>query len=179
MPVSQDLRISVTYAIAPFSLFLLGTAFAPIYTPHLSERFGRRPIYFVAAFVNAIFTIGSSQAMNIHALCATRFFSGLFGGPIVVLIEGTYADIWPPQKTLLYYSNLAWASYLGAAAGKHTSRGPNITQLIDSLRSSRQRLHRPKSILGMDSICSTHRLPSRFAVCGRHAGNLSTRDRSP
>ena len=117
MLVSQEFGISVTYAIAPFSLFLLGTAFAPIYTPHLSERFGRRLIYLVAAFLSATFTIGSSQARSIEALCATRFFSGFFGGPIVVLIEGTYADIWPAQKTLLYYSNLAWASYLGAAAG--------------------------------------------------------------
>lgn len=116
--VMKEFDVSHTYAIAPFSVFLLGTAFAPIVTPHLSERFGRRPVYFVAIFTSSIVTIGSSQAHSIGSLCATRFFSGLLGGPIVVLIEGTYADIWPPQKTLTYYANLAWASYLGAACGK-------------------------------------------------------------
>lgn len=115
--VTQEFGISMTRAIAPFSLFLVGTSFAPVVTPHLAERFGRRPIYFVAAILSAIFTIGSSQARDIQSLCATRFFAGFFGGPIVVLIEGTYADIWPSRKTLLYYSNLAWASYLGAACG--------------------------------------------------------------
>lgn len=112
-----EFKISKSAAIAPFSTYLIGTAFAPIVTPHLSERFGRRPVYLWAIFLSAIVTIGSSQAQSSGSLCATRFVAGLLGGPVAVLIEGTYADMWPAQKTLLYYSNQAWASYLGAACG--------------------------------------------------------------
>lgn len=38
----------------------------------------------------------------------------------MVLIEGTFADVWSAQRTVTYYSFLAMAQYLGAAFGKHS-----------------------------------------------------------
>ncbi|KAJ4264190.1 hypothetical protein NW762_005384 [Fusarium torreyae] len=109
--VSQ--RISVLGFTMPF----FGVFFAPIYTPHLSERLGRRPIYFASFSLFCLCVVVIGLAADISTLLAFRFLAGLFGGPCVVLIEGTFADVWPAHKTVTYYSFLTLASYLGAALG--------------------------------------------------------------
>ncbi|KAK5077445.1 hypothetical protein LTR70_009719 [Exophiala xenobiotica] len=115
--VITDFNVSMTLAIVPFSLYLVGIAFAPIYTPHLSERFGRSPIYLVSLPLCALFILGASRSQSITALSVCRFFAGFSGGPCLVLIEGTYADVWSSKYTVAYYSVLTLASYLGAACG--------------------------------------------------------------
>ena len=40
------------------------------------------------------------------------------GGPCLVLIEGTFADVWAEEVTGTYYAVLAMASYIGAGAGR-------------------------------------------------------------
>ncbi|KAF2236759.1 MFS general substrate transporter [Viridothelium virens] len=104
-------------AVVPLSVYLFGVFFAPIYTPHLSERFGRRPIYFIATFTSALFIIGAGFSQTFASLVVCRFFAGLFGGPSVVLIEGTFADIWPAKYTNTYYAFIGFAQYTGAAFG--------------------------------------------------------------
>ncbi|GAM84757.1 hypothetical protein ANO11243_027580 [Dothideomycetidae sp. 11243] len=110
-------QVSMTVAILGFSLFLIGVAFSPIHTPHLSERFGRRIVYLISLPLCALFLIGTGTAQNFAILAVCRFFAGLCGGPCLVLIEGTFADLWSPVKTVSYYSVLALASYIGTAAG--------------------------------------------------------------
>jgi len=119
--VVAEFNISMTLAIAPFSLYLVGVAFAPIYTPHITERFGRAPVYLVSLPICALFLLGASRAQSIGALAVLRFFAGLGGGPCLVLIEGTFADVWPARTTVTYYSGLTLASYLGAAFGTEIS----------------------------------------------------------
>lgn len=101
-----------------FTMPFFGVILAPIYTPHLSERFGRRPIYLASLplFSLCVVVIGATSSFS--TLLAFRFLAGLFGGPCLVLIEGTFADIWSAQRTVTYYSFLTLASYLGAAFGK-------------------------------------------------------------
>lgn len=91
--VAMEFGVSTSKAIVPFGVFFFGIALAPLYTPHLSERFGRNPVYFVACFVMALFLIGASRSSSYSGLVATRFFAGLFGGPIVVNVEGMGACI--------------------------------------------------------------------------------------
>jgi MFS family permease len=104
-------------AIAGFSLYLFGIAFAPIYTPHLSERYGRSPVYMVALPMWMLFVLGTGFAQNFATVAICRFFAGLVGGPCLVLIEGTFADVWSASLTGTYYSFLTLASYVGAACG--------------------------------------------------------------
>ncbi|KIX07721.1 uncharacterized protein Z518_02375 [Rhinocladiella mackenziei CBS 650.93] len=115
--VMADFNVSMTAAIVPFSLYLVGISFAPIYTPHMTERFGRSPVYFVSLPICALFLLGVSRAQSFGALAVLRFFAGLGGGPCLVLIEGTFADVWSATTTVTYYSGLTLASYLGAAFG--------------------------------------------------------------
>lgn len=105
-------------AILGFTLPFFGVAAAPLYTPHLSERWGRRPIYWTAIPLFMLCVVVIGLAPNISTLLAFRFLAGLFGGPTLVLIEGTFADIWSAERTVTYYAFLAPASYLGGAFGE-------------------------------------------------------------
>lgn len=100
------------------SLYLLGIAFAPIYTPHLAERLGRSVLYLTSLFLFSIFILGAGCSRSFASLAVCRFFAGFFGGPCLVLIEGTFADVWSANTTNTYYAVLGLASYVGAAAGK-------------------------------------------------------------
>ncbi|KAI3317006.1 MFS general substrate transporter [Xylariaceae sp. AK1471] len=100
-----------------FTLPFLGVFFAPIYTPHLTEKYGRRPVYLASFPLYLLSVVVIGFAPNISTLLAFRFFAGLFGGPCLVLIEGTFADVWSAERTVTYYSFLTIASYWGAAFG--------------------------------------------------------------
>ncbi|KAI9722559.1 MAG: hypothetical protein M1828_004554 [Chrysothrix sp. TS-e1954] len=117
MPLQKQFGISMAKSILPFSVYIFGIATAPLYTPHVSDRVGRTPVYVVSSIGLAAFIIGAGASNSITALLATRFFAGFCGGPIVVTIEGTYADVWPASHTGTYYSVLTAAQYIGAAMG--------------------------------------------------------------
>ena len=114
----QDFRVSQQVSVLGFSLPIFGIFFAPIYTPHLSERYGRNLIYLTALALFALFTLGTGLAQNFATIAICRFLAGFFGGPIVVLIEGTFADIWEGKgRTVTYYSCLTLASFWGTGVG--------------------------------------------------------------
>ncbi|KAL9022183.1 MAG: hypothetical protein Q9185_000583 [Variospora sp. 1 TL-2023] len=110
----MQFQVSMTVAILGMSLYLCGVAFAPIIAPHLSERFGRSSVYLVSLPLFALFILGAGTSKSFAAVAVCRFFAGFFGGPCLVLIEGTFADVWSPHKTVTYYSVLSLASYVGA-----------------------------------------------------------------
>ena len=106
-------------AVLGFSLPIFGTFFAPIYTPHLSERLGRVPVYLTSLPLFALFTLGAGFSNSFTSVAICRFFAGFFGGPIIVLIEGTFADCWEGNgATVTYYSALTLASFIGTACGE-------------------------------------------------------------
>lgn len=113
----MEFNVSMTKAISAFSLYLFGIFFAPIYTPHLAERHGRSILYLISIFVCGLFHLGAALSQSFGSLAVCRFFAGLAGGPCLVLIEGTFADIWSAETTNTYYAFLGCASYFGAAAG--------------------------------------------------------------
>ena len=117
--------MTMQVAILGLSLNLLGIAFAPIITPHLSERFGRQAIYLTSLPTFSLFVLGASFSRSFAALAVCRFLAGLFGGPCLVLIEGTFADVWSANTTIVYYSFLALASFVGTACGKLHPTFPN------------------------------------------------------
>ena len=110
--------VTMQVSILGLTLYLLGVAFAPIFTPHLSERYGRQAVYLYSLPTFSLFILGASFSKSFGALAVCRFFAGLFGGPCVVLIEGTFADVWSADVTVAYYSVLASAAFIGTASGK-------------------------------------------------------------
>lgn len=80
----MHLNVKMQVAILGLSLYLLGIAFAPIVTPHLSERFGRQIVYLVTLPIFCLFVVGGCFSHSFAALAVCRFFAGFFGGPSLV-----------------------------------------------------------------------------------------------
>ncbi len=118
--IMKEFDISMTVSVLGLSLYFWGLFFAPIITPHLSEAFGRATVYLVSLPIFALFILGGGFSKTFASLAICRFFAGFFGGPALVLIEGTFADVWSGDATLTYYSVLTLASYVGVAAGTST-----------------------------------------------------------
>lgn len=107
----------MTQAILGMSLYLFGIAFAPIWTPHVTERTGRSLVYLCALPACGLFLIGAGLSRTFAGVAICRFLAGFAGGPCLVLIEGTFADIWSAETTNTYYAFLGTAPYIGAACG--------------------------------------------------------------
>ena len=110
-------NVSMVYAVLGFSIFFIGVATAPIHTPHLAELFGRKYFYLASVFLFSLCILGVGFQQSFRGVLALRFLAGVFGGPCLVLIEGTFADVWSARTTVSYYAMLTLASYLGAAFG--------------------------------------------------------------
>ena len=117
--IQKQFNVDMTTAIVGFGIMFFGIAFSPIWVPHATERVGRKPVYMVSIILFSICMIGVGFANNFNTVLALRFLAGLFGGPPLVLIEGTFADTWSARTTVTYYSFLTLASYVGAACGKY------------------------------------------------------------
>ena len=64
-----------------------------------------------------VFLLGAGYAPTFAGVAVLRFLAGFFGGPCLVLIEGTFADIWSAKTTNTYYAFLGTAQFFGAALG--------------------------------------------------------------
>ena len=103
--------------IALFSLYIWGIAFAPIYTPHVAERTGRSVIYLITVPICGLFLLGAGFSQSFASLAVCRFFAGVFAGPTLVLLEGTFADIWSAETTNTYYAFQLLPQFFGTGCG--------------------------------------------------------------
>ncbi len=103
--------------ISGYSVYLFGIVFAPIFTPHVAERIGRAKVYLVAMPLCGLFLLGAGFSQTFAGVAVLRFLAGLSGGPCLVLLEGTFADIWSAETTNTYYAFQALAQFFGTALG--------------------------------------------------------------
>ena len=167
----------MTHAIVPFSLYIWGIFFAPIYSPHMSERLGRNPGYVFSTLGLAVFTLGSAYSRTFVQLGVCRFFAGLLAGSNVVQIEGTYADVWPALYTSSYYVFIAGSQYFGAAVGKNQYFVPFEVTLTLAPRSYRELACCSRRELAMDSVHYLDVRPGGTTPWSWYARNLSTQTR--
>jgi DHA1 family multidrug resistance protein-like MFS transporter len=116
-PIIKDFNITMTQAILGMSLYLFGITFAPVWTPHVTERTGRSLVYLCSLPICGLFLVGAGVSRTFAGVAICRFLAGFAGGPCLVLIEGTFADIWSAETTNTYYAFLGTAAYIGAACG--------------------------------------------------------------
>lgn len=115
--IPHAFNVSIREAILGYVNPFFGVFFAPILTPHLAEKHGRRPIYTASFSLFTLCVLVVGLAPNFSTILAFRFLAGFFGGPCLILIEGTFADLWTAERTLSYYAVLTLAPFLGAAVG--------------------------------------------------------------
>lgn len=103
--------------ISGFSVYLFGIVFAPIFTPHVAERTGRSIMYLTCVPLCGIFLLSAGFVQTFAGVAILRFLAGLTGGPCLVLIEGTFADIWSAKTTNTYYAFQGTAQFVGTGLG--------------------------------------------------------------
>lgn len=108
--------MSMSVAISGFNLHIFGIFFAPIMTPHYSERLRRRPIYLIS-YSCACYSSSVPVAAQRAKPCWPVDSMFVSSAPCLVLIEGTFADIWSADSTHTYYSFSAAAANVGAGLG--------------------------------------------------------------
>jgi MFS transporter, DHA1 family, multidrug resistance protein len=72
----------------------------------------------VALPVWMLFVLGTGLTQNFATVAVCRFLVGASSGPALVLIEGTFADVWSVEVTGRYSAALTGASYVGTACGE-------------------------------------------------------------
>ena len=74
-------------------------------------------MYFTCVLLCGLFTLGAGFSPTFAGVAILRFLAGLSGGPCLVLIEGTFADIWSAKTTNTFYAFLGTAQFAGAGLG--------------------------------------------------------------
>lgn len=82
-----------------------------------SETWGRAIVYKVTFFIFMLFTLGAGFSHTFAALLVTRFFAGLFAGPILAIGAGTIADVFPPHTRAFASTAFVVAPFLGPVLG--------------------------------------------------------------
>ncbi|EGS22267.1 uncharacterized protein CTHT_0017860 [Thermochaetoides thermophila DSM 1495] len=84
------------------SVYVLGLVGGPLFAGPLGESFGRLPLYHVSNVGFVGFTAACAFAPSLGCLVAFRFFSGMFGGGLLIIGSSTIADlIVPDQRGIL------------------------------------------------------------------------------
>lgn len=103
--------------LAGITVYLVGLSLAPIIGAPLSEKIGRKWIYVGMVPTSMAFIAGTIAARNIETLLVCRFFTGLFGSPVLVIAAGTIADLWDLDMLLLAMTMFSLTPLLGPILG--------------------------------------------------------------
>jgi MFS family permease len=93
-----NFRVSDTVATVPLMTYVLSLSFGPMISAPISETVGRMGTCSIVVPSSALFTLGSSFARNITALCVLRVFAGFFGGAPLSVCAGTAAYLFHPKE---------------------------------------------------------------------------------
>lgn len=115
--IAAELHMSPTEAALSLSIYLLATAFGPLFIGPLSEVYGRRTVMHVSNVWFLVWNIACGFAKTKQVLIASRFLAGFGASAIYSLSSGVLGDLWRAEqrgRTLSYY---ALIPLLGAAVG--------------------------------------------------------------
>lgn len=111
-----ELHVSRIVATLGLSMFVLGIALGPMWSP-LSEFYGRRPIYIAAFVAFTIWIIPCAVARNIETVIISRFFQGFSGSAFLSVSGGTVGDLFRPDQMHHPMTLFTAAPFLGPSFG--------------------------------------------------------------
>lgn len=115
--IAAELHMSHVESIMALSIYLLATAFGPLFIGPLSEVYGREKILHASNIWFLVFNVVCGFANTKEVLIAARFLAGFGASSIYALAGGVLGDIWRPEqrgKSLGWYLLIP---LLGAAVG--------------------------------------------------------------
>ncbi|RMZ91598.1 hypothetical protein DV736_g1195, partial [Chaetothyriales sp. CBS 134916] len=116
--INQDLKFhSPALLVLSLSIFLLGTAFVPLFTAPLSEVLGRSMVLQSANIFYILFNTLCGAAKTPNQLIAFRFLAGLGGAGPFAIGSGINADLFRPRERGQAIAVYTLAPLIGVVAG--------------------------------------------------------------
>jgi hypothetical protein len=131
--IAKDLDMSSTEAVMALSIYLLATAFGPLFIGPLSEIYGRKRILHASNVWFLVWNVACGFAKTKGLLVAARFLAGFGASAIYALAGGVLGDVWRPEQRGRSLGIYLVIPVLGAAIGSlHSNKlrfSPNIMSL--------------------------------------------------
>jgi multidrug resistance protein len=115
--ISAEFDMNSAESAMALSIYLLATAFGPLFIGPLSEVYGRKPILHASNIWFLIWNIACGFARNKETLIACRFLAGFGASAIYALANGVLGDVWRPEQRGRSLGVYMLIPLLGAAVG--------------------------------------------------------------
>ncbi|KAM0224293.1 hypothetical protein ACHAQD_002684 [Fusarium lateritium] len=105
--IAKDLDMSAIQSVMALSIYLLATAFGPLFIGPLSEVYGRTNILHASNIWFLIWNVACGFANTKELLIGARFLAGFGASAVYALAGGVLGDIWRPDqrgKSIGWYS---------------------------------------------------------------------------
>ena len=115
--IATELNMSSTDSAMSLSIYLLATAFGPLFIGPLSEIYGRQVILHTSNVWFLVWNILCGFANTKGTLIAARFLAGFGASAIYALAGGVLGDMWRPEQRGRSLGVYLLIPLLGAAVG--------------------------------------------------------------
>ncbi|OQD86959.1 hypothetical protein PENANT_c006G00709 [Penicillium antarcticum] len=115
--IAKEFDMSSTESAMALSIYLLATAFGPLFIGPLSEVYGRRSILHASNIWFLVWNIACGFANSKEILIASRFLAGFGASAIYALANGVLGDVWRPEQRGRSLGMYLLIPLLGAAVG--------------------------------------------------------------
>ncbi|KAL9078145.1 MAG: hypothetical protein Q9157_002939 [Trypethelium eluteriae] len=116
--IASELHMSRTESAMSLSIYLLATAFGPLFIGPLSEIYGRQVILHGSSVWFLVWNVVCGFAETKVTLIASRFLAGFGASAIYALAGGVLGDVWRPEQRGRSLGVYMLIPLLGAAVGE-------------------------------------------------------------
>lgn len=96
--IAEELSISTTESTMALSVYLLATAFGPMFIGSLSEVYGRKHIFHITNIWFLVWNLVCGFANSKGLLIAARLLAGFGASAVYSLAYGVLGDVWPAEQ---------------------------------------------------------------------------------
>ncbi|KAJ6079609.1 major facilitator superfamily domain-containing protein [Penicillium canescens] len=115
--IAKEFDMTSAESAMALSIYLLATAFGPLFIGPLSEVYGRKPILHASNIWFLVWNIACGFSNSKEMLIASRFLAGFGASAIYALANGVLGDVWRPKQRGRSLGMYLLIPLLGAAVG--------------------------------------------------------------
>ncbi|KAF2000664.1 putative efflux pump antibiotic resistance protein [Amniculicola lignicola CBS 123094] len=115
--IAAEFHMSPTESAMALSIYLLATAFGPVFIGPLSEIYGRKRVLHASNVWFLAWNIACGFATSKELLIGSRFLAGFGASSIYALAGGVLGDVWKPEQRGKSLGIYLLIPILGAAVG--------------------------------------------------------------
>ncbi len=113
----EEFGVSSTVAFLPITTYVLALGLGPVIGGPLSETAGRKAVWYLAAVLGGIFSLGCAVVNSFAGLCIMRFLAGFFYGPSLSIGAGVLSEVYLPVDRGMPSSLYILSPFLGPGLG--------------------------------------------------------------